>query len=82
MASKLSLKNRPPFLCFLVIPYLPEPAVHLFALHTEFLLTGFSKEDKLPLSVPSAVMGEPKEIKGKSKVLAWRFSMLARRRYF
>ena len=64
MASKLSLKNRPPFLCLLVIPYFPEPSVHLFALHTEFLLTGLAKEDKLSLSVLTTVMGESKEIKG------------------
>ena len=64
MASKLSTKNRPPFLCLHTVPYFPKPSVHLLALHTEFLLTGLSKEDKLPLSVLTAVMGEPKEIKG------------------
>ncbi len=64
MASKLSLKNRPPFLCLLVIPYFPQPVVHLLALHTEFLVAGLSKEDKLSLSILTAVMGEPKEVKG------------------
>jgi integrase len=49
MAPKLSTKNRPPFLCFLVfvIPYFPEPGVGLFAVHTASLLTGLAKEDDL-----------------------------------
>ncbi len=64
MASKLSLKNRPPFLCLLVIPYFPEPVVHLLVLHTEFLIAGLSKEDELTLSILTAIMGEPKEVKG------------------
>ena len=63
-ASKLRPKNRPPFLCLLVIPYFPKPVVHLLALHTEFLVAGLSKEDKLSLSILTAVMVESKEIKG------------------
>jgi len=64
MASQFSLENRPPFTGFLVISYLPEPVVHLLALHTELLLTGFTKEDELILSILAAVMGESKEVKG------------------
>ena len=64
MASQFSLKNRPPFLCFLVIPHSPEPVVHLLAFHTEFLITGLAIEDKLSLSILTAVMVESKEIKG------------------
>ena len=64
MASKLSLKNRPPFLCLLVIPYFPEPVVHLLVLHTEFLVAGLSKEDKLTLSILTAIVVKSKEVKG------------------
>ncbi len=64
MASQLSPENRPPVLCLHGIPYFPEPFVHLSGLVTEFLPTGLSKEDELTLSILTAVMGEPKEIKG------------------
>ena len=64
MASKLGLENRPPVLCFHVIPYLPEPRVHLLAPHTELLLAGLPEEDELTLSILTAIMGESKEIKG------------------
>ena len=64
MASKLSTKNRPPFLCLHTVPYFPKPGVHLSALHTEFLLAGLSKENELALSILAAVMCEPKKVKG------------------
>ena len=64
MASQFSLKNRPPFLCSLVIPHSPEPVVHLLAFHTEFLVAGLAKKDKFPLSILTAIMVKTKEIKG------------------
>jgi len=64
MASKLRLKNRPPFLRLLGIPYPPEPRVELLALPAEFLPTGPSKKNEFPFSVQATVMGKPKKIKG------------------
>ena len=64
MASKFSLKNRPPFLRFLVIPYSPEPVVHLLAFYAEFLVAGLAKENKFSLSILTAIMVKTKEIKG------------------
>ena len=64
MASKLSTKNRPPFLCLHTVSYFPEPGIHLFTLHTEFLLTGLAKENELLRSILTTVMGESKKIKG------------------
>jgi len=64
MTPKLGTKNRPPLLYLYIIPYFPKPVFHLLALHTEFLLTGLAKEDKLSLPILTTVMGEPKKIKG------------------
>ena len=55
MASQFRLKNRPPFPRFPVIPYFSEPCVHLLTLHTEFLVTGLSKEDELTLTWDSSL---------------------------
>ena len=64
MASQFRLEDRPPFLCFLIVPYFPEPVVHLFAFHTELLVTGFAKKDEFPISVLTTVMSKSKKIKG------------------
>ena len=64
MTSQFSLKNRPPFPGFLVIPYSSQPVVHLLAFHTELLVAGLSKEDKLSLSILTTVVIKSKKIKG------------------
>jgi hypothetical protein len=64
MATQLSLKNRPPFLSFLVIPYSPEPVVYFLAPHTEFLVAGLAEKDKFSLSILTTVMVKTKKIKG------------------
>ena len=64
MATQFCLKDRPPFLCFLIVPYFPEPAVHLFAFHTELLITGFAKKDEFPISILTTVMSKSKKVKG------------------
>ncbi|GAJ18061.1 unnamed protein product, partial [marine sediment metagenome] len=64
MTSKLSLQNRPPFLCLPVIPYLPKPVVHLFAFHTEFLTAGLTPNYKLTLAAFVAIVGKAKKVKG------------------
>ena len=64
MASQFCLKDRPPFLCFLIVPYFPEPVVHLFAFHTKLLPAGFSEENEFPLTILTAVVGKSKKVKG------------------
>ena len=64
MASELSLQNRPPLFCLLVIAYLSKPVVHLFAFHTEFLTAGLTTNYKLSLSAYAAIMGKAKKVKG------------------
>jgi len=64
MTSELSLQNRPPLFCLLVIAYLSKPVVHLFAFHTEFLTAGLTTNYKLTLATCVAVMGKAKKVKG------------------
>ena len=59
MTSKLSLQNRPPFLCLLEVPYLSEPVVQLSAFHTEFLTAGLATNYKLSPATCAAIMGNP-----------------------
>ena len=66
MASQFGLQYRPPFLCFLVIPYFPKPVVHLFAFHAEFLLTGLTANLKPSLATFIAIVGKAKKVEGVS----------------
>ena len=64
MATQFCLKDRPPFLGFPIAPNFSEPVVHLFAFHTELLITGFAKKDEFPISILTTVMSKSKKIKG------------------
>ena len=79
MASELRTQDRPPFLGLPIVPYLPEPSIHLLARDTKLLPTGLAKKDELALSVQTAVMGEAQEIKrvGAAVLLAGAFSFKA-----
>ena len=64
MASQFGLQYRPPFLCFLAIPHVHKPDVHLFAFGTEFLLAGLTAYLKTSFETFIAVMGKSKKVKG------------------
>jgi hypothetical protein len=64
MASQFGLQYRPPFLCFLAIPHVHKPDVHLFAFGTEFLLAGLSANLEHSLATFVAIMGKAKKVKG------------------
>ncbi len=64
VSPELGCQCRPPFLCLLVIPYLSEPIVHLFAFLTKFLPARLTAHNEFTLATFAAKMGKSQKIKG------------------
>ena len=64
MSTQFRYQGTPPFLRFLMIPYLFELFVHFTAFLTEILLTGFATNNKMTLPAFTAEMGKSKKIEG------------------
>ena len=64
VSSELGCQGRPPLLCFLVVAYLPEPVVHLFAFLSKLLPARLSAHQKITPATFSAEMGKSQKVEG------------------
>ena len=64
MSTEFGCQSRPPFLGLLVIPYLSEPIVHLFAFLTKLLPARLAAHNEFTPATGATEMGKPQKVKG------------------
>jgi hypothetical protein len=64
VSTEFGCQYRPPFLGLLVIPYLPEPVVHLLAFLTKLLPARLTAHNEFTMATGAAKMGKSQKVKG------------------
>ena len=64
VSTEFGCQYRPPFLGLLVIPYLPEPVVHLLAFLTKLLPARLTAHNEFTMATCAAKMGKSQKVKG------------------